>query len=234
MSNDHKTIGIVKWYSAEKGYGVLGSITDGEEYFVHRSKISFGSNYTLSEGDLVVFKSEIDHIRDRKIAVNVRSFERVKHLKWIVFLWTKESEVSDDILAKAINSFIKIGKEKDIKDGGDGLTTISISVAGVLLKYLQTEDVFVRLFSIFKNSIYRVYDQHLSPLFWEQVEINLVNNINSEANISIVAKASSIYTNYYIALKQPSYNQECISNVIRNNNPSRILDELIRFVKDVN
>ena len=43
------TIGTVKWFNAEKGYGFIAS-ESGEDIFVHFSAIQSAGNRSLAEG----------------------------------------------------------------------------------------------------------------------------------------------------------------------------------------
>ena len=50
--------GVVKWFSAEKGYGFITPDDGGKDLFVHFSEIQ-GSGYrTLEEGQKVSFESQ--------------------------------------------------------------------------------------------------------------------------------------------------------------------------------
>ena len=46
------TIGTVKWFNAEKGYGFIAS-ESGEDIFVHFSAIQSAGNRSLAEGQVV-------------------------------------------------------------------------------------------------------------------------------------------------------------------------------------
>ena len=46
------TIGTVKWFNAEKGYGFIAS-ESGEAIFVHFSAIQSAGNGSLAEGQVV-------------------------------------------------------------------------------------------------------------------------------------------------------------------------------------
>ena len=63
------TLGTVKWFSEEKGYGFL-SQDGGEDVFVHYSEIQGDGFRTLKEGDKVEF--EITQGKKGPQAVNAR------------------------------------------------------------------------------------------------------------------------------------------------------------------
>jgi CspA family cold shock protein len=50
-----RVIGVVKWFSAEKGYGFIRQ-SDGSDVFVHYSAIEAEGYRSLTEGDSVEFE----------------------------------------------------------------------------------------------------------------------------------------------------------------------------------
>ncbi len=62
------TMGIVKWFSDNKGYGFIKD-DEGGEVFVHHSGINMAGFKTLAEGDRVSF--DLEQGRKGPAAVNV-------------------------------------------------------------------------------------------------------------------------------------------------------------------
>lgn len=48
--------GVVKWFSAEKGYGFISREDEGGDVFVHYSAIQTDGYRTLEQGDTVEFE----------------------------------------------------------------------------------------------------------------------------------------------------------------------------------
>jgi CspA family cold shock protein len=48
--------GIVKWFSAEKGYGFIES--GGKDYFLHFKEIQAAGFKSVNEGDIVCFEPD--------------------------------------------------------------------------------------------------------------------------------------------------------------------------------
>lgn len=48
--------GTVKWYNAEKGYGVIDPDDGGAEVFVHHTAINASGFHNLDEGQAVEFE----------------------------------------------------------------------------------------------------------------------------------------------------------------------------------
>ena len=66
--------GIVKWFSAQKGYGFITDSETGKDVFVHFSAIISDDFKSLDEGQKVTFDTEPDpKDRSKMKAVNVRA-----------------------------------------------------------------------------------------------------------------------------------------------------------------
>lgn len=65
------TIGTVKWFNAEKGFGFITPEGGGEDLFVHHSAIQMQGYRDLSEGQRVEF--EVTQGQKGMQASNVRS-----------------------------------------------------------------------------------------------------------------------------------------------------------------
>lgn len=66
------SVGTVKWFNAEKGYGFISSDESGEDVFVHFSAIQMDGYKSLNEGQKVSFDVEPDPKNDSKMrAVDV-------------------------------------------------------------------------------------------------------------------------------------------------------------------
>ena len=59
--------GTVKWFNAEKGYGLISSEEAGEDVFVHFSAIQADGYKTLAEGQKVTFETEPDPKNSSKL-----------------------------------------------------------------------------------------------------------------------------------------------------------------------
>ncbi len=65
------TVGSVKWFNAEKGFGFITPDDGGEDVFVHHSAIQMEGYRALSEGQRVEF--EVTQGQKGLQASNVRS-----------------------------------------------------------------------------------------------------------------------------------------------------------------
>jgi len=50
------TVGVMKWFNPEKGFGFVKDEGTDKEYFVHFSEIQMDGYKTLNEGDRVSFE----------------------------------------------------------------------------------------------------------------------------------------------------------------------------------
>lgn len=50
--------GVVKWFSAEKGYGFITPDDGGRDLFVHHSQIQMNGYRSLDQGQKVTYESQ--------------------------------------------------------------------------------------------------------------------------------------------------------------------------------
>ncbi len=68
------SMGTVKWFNSDKGFGFISNDEGGEDVFVHFSAIQSDGYRTLQEGQKVEFDTEADPKSSGKMrAVNVRA-----------------------------------------------------------------------------------------------------------------------------------------------------------------
>ena len=67
------TIGTVKWFNAEKGFGFIQPDDGGNDVFVHISAVERGGLGSLNEGQKVSFEAKVDSARGKTSAENLRS-----------------------------------------------------------------------------------------------------------------------------------------------------------------
>jgi CspA family cold shock protein len=67
------TIGTVKWFNAQKGYGFIQPETGGKDVFVHISAVERSGMSSLAEGQKVTFDVEKDQRSGKIAAINLKS-----------------------------------------------------------------------------------------------------------------------------------------------------------------
>jgi CspA family cold shock protein len=67
------TIGTVKWFNAQKGYGFIQPETGGKDVFVHISAVERSGMSSLGEGQKVTFDVEKDQRSGKIAAINLKS-----------------------------------------------------------------------------------------------------------------------------------------------------------------
>ena len=67
------TIGTVKWFNAQKGYGFIQPETGGKDVFVHISAVERSGMSSLAEGQKVTFDVEKDQRSGKIAAINLKT-----------------------------------------------------------------------------------------------------------------------------------------------------------------
>jgi len=72
QKDTHMTIGTVKFFNADKGYGFIAPETGGDDAFVHISAVQAAGMSTLDKDQRVSYELETDR-RGKTSAVNLQS-----------------------------------------------------------------------------------------------------------------------------------------------------------------
>ena len=67
------SIGTVKWFNAQKGYGFLAPEGGGKDVFVHISAVERAGMRTLNEGQKISFDIEADRRSGKSAATNLQA-----------------------------------------------------------------------------------------------------------------------------------------------------------------
>jgi len=73
MENDTMTIGTVKWFNAQKGFGFIQPEDGSKDVFVHISAVERSGIGNLHEGQKVSFDVENDPRRGKSSATNLKA-----------------------------------------------------------------------------------------------------------------------------------------------------------------
>ena len=64
--------GTVKWFNATKGFGFIQPDDGGTDVFVHISAVERAGLSSLNEGQKISFEAEVDSMRGKTSAENLR------------------------------------------------------------------------------------------------------------------------------------------------------------------
>ncbi|AWB20248.1 cold-shock protein [Methylobacterium tarhaniae] len=67
------TIGTVKWFNVQKGFGFIQPDDGGKDVFVHISAVERSGMQTLSEGQKISYEMETDRRSGKQSAGNLRA-----------------------------------------------------------------------------------------------------------------------------------------------------------------
>ncbi|MCF4129072.1 cold-shock protein [Methylobacterium sp. SyP6R] len=67
------TIGTVKWFNVQKGFGFIQPDDGGKDVFVHISAVERSGMQTLNEGQKISYEMETDRRSGKQSAGNLRA-----------------------------------------------------------------------------------------------------------------------------------------------------------------
>lgn len=231
MQEKFETIGIINWYDNEKGYGVLQNLHDHREYFIHQSKIGKQYKTMLKEGDIVMFAPDFDQKRNREIAVNIRYLNNSPDLKWGITTWINEEYITDRHIEKILINYLGFFS----KDNGESFSDANNRLIDIISSFSRNENEIKKLYVLYKKAIATVFDQQKSKRLSEMSDLIMMEKIPSDMYHLILETAKTSYiclviANISVELTEPAIirAEEIAKNLCD------LLDELIRFTKDIN
>lgn len=233
MSDYTEQIGIVDWYSIEKGYGVIKDIHNQKDYFIHFTNLNRKLRKTLDEDDVVMYVPKTDEKKHRDIATEVRPFDSLEDIKNALGLWY-ESDLSDDNLKAIIKSYLNPliinNKEDEFRDNEK-----IIGFLDVLCEQIKTtgnEKIYsILIQSLTKDWYYDQYNQ-----FFEFADMFLLEKLTTESYSVIFENTKSPYVCFHLCNKFPTHYKDCLHKAteLSKNRGTVLLDNLLRFVNNVN
>ncbi len=73
MMDTTMSIGTVKWFNVQKGFGFIQPDDGGKDVFVHISAVERSGMQTLSEGQKISYEMETDRRSGKQSAGNLRA-----------------------------------------------------------------------------------------------------------------------------------------------------------------
>lgn len=224
-------IGVVDWYNKEKGYGVIKSIPYHKEYFIHQSQLSAQHKRSLVEDNIVLFSPDYDKKRNREIATDIQYFNTTSNIQMAINIWIQEDYLLDKHLERITINYLK-DYDKDehscFKDAYNHLIEI-------ICPFLEIDNISRKLFSILKKAILSSYEQQKSSKLLELTYLILMEKLSNENYFRLLDSSTSPYVFYVFALNATDYLDKAIQNAIDySKDTTNLLEELIRFAKDIN
>ena len=231
MDNKFETIGIVDWYDKEKGYGVIKNIHDQREYFIHQSKLGSQYKHLLAKGDIVIFSPNFDQKRNREIATNLHYLNKTHDVQWAIYQWNQEDYLLDTYLEKILIRYLK-DYDKDENASFKGAYNHLIEI---ISPFLGIDGISGTLFSILQKAIDSAFDKKKSSELLELTYLVLMEKLPSDNYFHLLDSKTPPFIYFVFALNAPDYTSEAIHKAIEySKDTCCLLDDLIRFVKDVN
>ncbi len=142
-----KESGIIKWFDTDKGFGVIGTPSNGE-YFLHKSNIQ-NKSLELTPKTPVIFKPDFE--RNKKTAKNCHPPENTDDLFTILLLIGNKRTVNIKTKIKGTSRW----GNPYIRD-----EIVSYDVLEISLKYIFNTKSEVDLFSLITEAYLKVKDTH--------------------------------------------------------------------------
>jgi len=172
-------IGLVKWFNAEKGFGIIGNPEEGE-FFMHINNF-IDKPQSIPKGTAVIFKKKVDPKKNRNTAENCRLIGELDDWKIIMNLLDKPDSVRIEIEVKGRS---RLGNPYVRKE------TNSYSVKDLSAKQLFRGKNESEISSMITDYFDDNLNKSLFINYCEFIENRIIKNIESE-------KATTLLTDIY-------------------------------------
>ncbi len=182
-------IGLVKWFDADKGFGVVGT-PDGEDFFLHINSFSTRAEKIL-KGTPIAFSPKTDKVKNRKSAENSRLVGSSEDWGIILSYLGKPDTVKIEVEVtgrgkrgnpyhhKEIQSFSLIGLSLKyfFKDKSEE------EISNYITDYFDTEldtKHFIIYCELFENMLSKYFSSDVSSNILNKIFSHFGNNLNEE------------------------------------------------------
>jgi len=173
-------IGLVKWFDADKGFGVVGT-PNGEEYFLHINSFTSKPEKIL-KGTPIAFSPKTDKAKNRNSADNSRLVGIAEDWKTILSYLGKSDSVRIEVEVTGRSRFGNQYHRKEIQ---------SFSLVGISLKYFfkdkNEEEISNFIIDYFDNDL----DPKLFISYCELIEDRLPKHFSSDIASNILNRVFS-------------------------------------------
>ena len=173
-------IGLVKWFDADKGFGVIGT-PNGEEYFLHINSF-ISKTEKILKGTPIAFTLKTDKAKKRNSADNSRLVGIAEDWRTILSYLGKSDSVQIEVEITGRSRFGNKYHRKEIQ---------SFSLVGISLKYFFKDKKEEEI----SNLIIEYFDNDLDPkhfiTYCELIEDRLQRHFSSDIASNILNRIFS-------------------------------------------
>ena len=228
-------VGFVKWFSYEKGYGVIEDINDGKEFFCHIKDLNRSVAIRLDQDTLVFYTPGFDETRKRNTTHTIKLIENIDDLRNVLFLWAeKYSGISSKnvFFVSAIISFLQKSESSSDKfineENYNELVTLLIDLSSVV-------DYYVSLINIIRKAVSIRYKADKAAKLIEMIEVKLIGELPDRIVSEINEEGfSSIYASLFFCILYPFNTEKNVVSLFSKNEFHAIFENLCRLVADIN
>ncbi len=231
MSKEGFVLGYISWFNSDRGFGVVKSLNDKQEYFLHISKLSHQYSLNeLKENTPIIFIPTYNDTRQRSEAKKAQFIHSINDVIIILSFWIQKSLDLDleNYVIKALSVYLSFIESAEATKP---LISSFIDLITLLLEYKDNLSLFTQTLN---KSIQKAYQKDKANSLIEILEVSLLNNLSeSEANM-LVDGFESNYSLLYYCFLFTDKTDIVLNKLFEQSNVITIIDDLIRLVININ
>lgn len=228
-------IGFVKWFSFEKGYGVIEDMEDSKEYFCHIKDLKRSIAIRLDQDALVFYMPSFDEKRKRNTTHAINIIRTTEDLRKVFVCCTDHTDwisSKSTSLVSGVISFLQYSESHDDKSISEEHFKELINI---LIDTLSGGIRCISLLNIVRKAINKRYKKELAEKYIEMIEVKLISelpeNIAKQLNSDDFA---SIYSVLFYCIVYPQSTNDNVTALFTKYDFHTIFEYVCRIITDIN
>lgn len=228
-------IGFVKWFSFEKGFGVIEDMNDGKEYFCHIKDLNRSIAIRLDQDTLVFYTPSFDEKRKRNTTHEVKLVRSIEDLRNVFACCSNQSDwygSKSTYLVSGFVSFLQYSESLEDKSINEEHFN---EIIKLLIDLSSRDNSCTSLLSILRKAINKRYKKDRAEKLIEILEVKLIGELPE--NIALKMNSNdfvSVYSSLFFCVIYPQSLESNVACLFEKHDFHTIFGYVCRLIADLN
>lgn len=228
-------IGFVKWFSFEKGYGVIEDMDDNKEYFCHIKDLSRSIAIRLDQDTIVFYTPSFDEKKKRNTTHDIKLVRTIEDLRKVFASCTDHVEWFDSkntYFVNGIVSFLQYSESSDDKSISEDQFNDLVSL---ITNFSSARNRCISLLNIIRKAANKRYKKEKAEKFIEMIEVKLISDLPESIALQMKSDDfASIYSSLFFCIVFPQCIENNVTALLSKYNFHTIFEFVCRLIADIN
>lgn len=228
-------IGFVKWFSYDKGYGVIEDIEDNKEYFCHIKNLSRDIALRLDQDKIVFYTPGYDEKRKRNTTHEIKLVRSIEDLRKVFHSCTGHEEwfvLKNAYFVNGVVSFLQYSESSDDKLLNEAQFN---ELIGLIIDFSSVGNHCIPLLNIVRTAVNKRYNKEEAEKFIEMMEVKLIGVLPESIALQMKSDDfASIYSALFFCVVFPQSIENNVAALLSKNDFHTIFAQVCRLIIDIN